>query len=66
LARGGIVPIIPTDQPLPEVDFDGVGPAVGERFPDLELPNQWGELVDLHERRGERRGLVVIHRSADW
>ena len=60
------MPITPTDHPLPEVDFDGVGPPLGERFPDLVLPNQQGNFVNLHERRGNRRGVVVIHRSADW
>ena len=60
------MPLIPADHPLPEVDFDQVGPPVGQRFPELILPNQHGDLIDLHESRGNRRGLVVVHRSADW
>jgi len=60
------VPITPTDHPLPQVDFDGVGPPMGERFPDLALPNQHGNLIDLHEVRRNRRALVVIHRSVVW
>ena len=60
------MPITPTDHPLPEVDFDRVGPPIGERFPNLVLPNQHGDLIDLDAVRGNRRGLVVIHRSADW
>ena len=58
-----------TDDPafgLPDVDFDAVGPLVGERFPDVELIDQNGSLVDLHVHRAWRRGLVVFHRSADW
>lgn len=51
---------------LPEVDFGRVGPAVGSRFPDVELLDQRGVLVDLHGHRAGRGGLVVFHRSADW
>lgn len=51
---------------LTDVDFSEVGPAVGERFPDVQLLDQSGRMVDLHEERGDRRSLVVFHRSADW
>lgn len=51
---------------LPEIDFARVGPAVGDRFPDLHLPDQHGSLVDLHRARGNRRSLVTFFRSADW
>ena len=51
---------------LSEVDFDIIGPRVGDRFPDVELMDQSGALVDLHEHRAGRRALVVFHRSADW
>ena len=51
---------------LPEADFSTIGPAVGERFPDVVLADQTGRAVDLHEHRAGRRGLVVVHRSADW
>lgn len=60
------MPITPTDHPLPEVDFDGVGPPMGTRFPNLVLPNQDGDLIDLDKARGNRRALVVIHRSVVW
>ena len=43
-----------------------VGPPLGEAFPDIVLPNQEGELVDLRAERDSRRALVVFHRSADW
>lgn len=55
-----------TELPIPEVDFDTVGPAIGERFPDVTLQDQHGESVDLHEHRAGRKALVVFHRSADW
>lgn len=51
---------------LPPIDFSTVGPAVGERFPDVRLPDQHGAVVDLHQARRERRALVVFFRSADW
>lgn len=56
-----------TQQPtLPVIDFTAVGPAVGERFPDIRLPDQSGATVDLHAARAGRRALVVFYRSADW
>jgi hypothetical protein len=51
---------------IPEVDFDTVGPDVGELFPDIVLPDQNGMSLNLHEHRAGRRALVVFHRSADW
>lgn len=51
---------------LTDVDFTGIGPKVGERFPDVVLPDQSGRHVDLHEHRGGRRAVVAVHRSADW
>lgn len=51
---------------LPEVDFSEVGPAVGERFPNLVLPDQKSRQIDLHRDRSGRPALVVFHRSADW
>jgi len=52
--------------PAPTLDFTHIGPAVGERFPDLVLPDQSGEPVDLHAARAGRRALVVFYRSAAW
>jgi hypothetical protein len=48
------------------IDFSQIGPAVGERFPDVILPDQNGTTVSLHQARGGRRALVVFHRSAGW
>jgi hypothetical protein len=51
---------------MPVLDFDTIGPRLEERFPDLRLPDQHGNLVDLHAARAGRRALVVFHRSASW
>jgi peroxiredoxin len=51
---------------LPVIAFDGVGPPVGARFPDLRLPDQTGAVVDLHAARRGRGALVVFYRSARW
>ena len=48
------------------IDFTHIGPAVGERFPDVVLPDQSGQPVHLHQARGQQRALVVFHRSAAW
>ncbi len=42
------------------------GPAIGERLPEFELPNQDGELVDFHADRGDSKVVVVFYRSAVW
>ncbi len=60
------MPLLPPTGVLPEVDFATVGPVVGEAFPDVVLPNQHGDPIDLHERRAGRRAAVIFHRSADW
>ena len=43
-----------------------VGPALGERLPDFELPDQNGRLVRFHQDRGGSRAAVVFYRSAVW
>ncbi|MHB1006537.1 MAG: hypothetical protein ACYC3S_12980 [Chloroflexota bacterium] len=52
--------------PLPDIDFAHLGPEVGSRFPDVVLPNQKGERIDLHAARAGRRALVMFFRSAKW
>ena len=47
-------------------DFDRMGPKVGERFPNVVLPDQHGQPIDLHAARAGRKGLVVFYRSAGW
>jgi peroxiredoxin len=51
---------------MPRLDFDWIGPRVGERFPDLRLPDQHGRVVDLHAARAGRPAIVVFYRSARW
>jgi len=51
---------------FPVTDFSAIGPQVGERFPDVVLPDQHGNPVDLHDARGQRRALIIFHRSARW
>jgi peroxiredoxin len=48
------------------IDFSDIGPAVRAHFPDVTLPDQHGNMVRLHQARGDRRALVVFHRSASW
>ena len=48
------------------IDFSKIGPAIGESFPDVILPDQHGNMVSLHQARGARRALVVFYRSAAW
>ncbi|MBI2939034.1 MAG: hypothetical protein HYY04_01245 [Chloroflexi bacterium] len=55
-----------TRPPLPVLDFARIGPAIGSHFPDVSLPNQQGEIVDLHAARDGQRALIVFHRSASW
>jgi peroxiredoxin len=50
----------------PYLEFETIGPRVGERFPDVTLPDQHGRMVDLHAARGNDRALVVFYRSALW
>ena len=50
----------------PTVDLSARGPRVGDRFPDIRLPDQSGAIVDLHARRAGGRALVVLYRSARW
>ena len=50
----------------PEIDFDMIGPRTGERFPDVQLPDQYGEVIDLHAARAGHRAMVVFFRSAVW
>ncbi len=48
-----------------EEDFPS-GPAIGERLPDFRLLDQWGESIDFHASRGDRKAALVFYRSAVW
>lgn len=47
-------------------NYADIGPTIGERFPDVRLPDQAGELIDLHQARAGRPAVVVFYRSARW
>lgn len=51
---------------LRNVNFDEIGPQVGERFPDVWLQDQEGNVIDLHDDRAGRKAVIDVHRSADW
>jgi peroxiredoxin len=48
------------------VHRSAIGPEVGRRLPELELPDQEGRRISLHDHRAGRKALVVFFRSADW
>ena len=54
------------DPKLRAVNFDEIGPQVGQRFPDVYLQDQHGNVIDLHDDRAGRRAIIDVHRSADW
>ncbi len=65
----GISVPIPISHPArryPATDDFPTGPAVGETLLDINLPNQHGELIDLHKREGSANAVVVFFRSAMW
>lgn len=52
--------------PYPPFAAGLIGPALDDRFPDLVLPDQRGQSVDLHAVRAGRKALVLFYRSASW
>ncbi len=42
------------------------GPAIGAPFPDFTLPDQHGTPINFAAARGDKRALIVVHRSAAW
>ncbi len=53
-------------QSLTGVDVEALGPQVGERVPDFNLPDQSGEYHSLESVLGPNGALLLFHRSADW
>lgn len=51
---------------MTQLDYTRIGPAIGEAFPDFDLPDVDGNLVRLHRCRRGRRALLVFYRSAAW
>jgi hypothetical protein len=49
-----------------KVDVAKLGPQVGQRVPDFQLPDQAGRMRNLQSIMGSRGAMVVFFRSADW
>lgn len=49
-----------------EIDFQALGPSIGELFPPVALRSQGGSMVDVHHDRAGRPAVVVFYRSARW
>jgi hypothetical protein len=47
-------------------DDASTGPEPGERLPDFELPDAFGETVRFHSHRAGRKAALVFYRSAVW
>ena len=43
-----------------------LGPQVGERVPDFEMVDQFGNMHDLESVMGPNGAMLLFHRSADW
>ena len=48
------------------VDVTTLGPQVGERVPDFNLPDQNGRKHSLQSLMGPNGILLLFHRSAEW
>jgi hypothetical protein len=48
------------------VDVSALGPQVGERVPDFNLPDQNGEIWTRESIMGPRGAMLVFVRSASW
>ena len=48
------------------VDVSALGPQIGERVPDFNLPDQFGRMWTLPSIMGPRGAMLVFFRSADW
>jgi hypothetical protein len=55
----------PTGRNPESPDFPS-GPDIGKRLPEINLQDQHGNWVNLEQSRGDRRALVVFHRSVRW
>jgi hypothetical protein len=48
------------------IDVSKLGPQIGERVPDFQLPDQTGRLRTLSSILGPKGAMLVFIRSADW
>ncbi len=49
-----------------KIDVSKLGPQVGDRVPDFNLPDQDGRARTLQSIMGPRGAMLVFVRSADW
>ena len=57
---------VPPNRRAPETDRFPTGPDVGGRLPAIVLQDQHGTWTDVDQVRGNRRALIVFHRSLNW
>ncbi len=43
-----------------------IGPEIGAKLPNFELPDAHGRRVRFHEDRGSAKSVVLFYRSAVW
>ena len=48
------------------IEVASLGPQVGERVPDFNLPDQTGQIHSLDSIMGPNGAMLLFHRSADW
>ena len=48
------------------IDVASLGPQIGERVPDFNLPDQFGQVHNLDSIMGPNGVMLVFYRSADW
>jgi len=48
------------------IDVSALGPQVGDRVPDFNLPDQEGKYRSLDSLMGPNGIILMFHRSADW
>ncbi len=48
------------------IDVATLGPQIGERVPDFNLPDQTGQIHSLDSIMGPNGVMLVFFRSADW
>jgi hypothetical protein len=53
-------------QAPPRIDVTKLGPQVGDRIPDFNLPDQKGISWTRDALMGPRGLMLVFQRSADW
>jgi cytochrome oxidase Cu insertion factor (SCO1/SenC/PrrC family) len=53
-------------QAAPAVNFDAIGPKVGETAADFELRDQHGQPRTLAALAGPNGTMLVFYRSAEW